>query len=264
MGRYLNLVQEALKKADFWNIQAEIVPDLTFSSAYIKTPHLWFRVNDDSGITPLVNVLVWQNIPFVMIKKDQTIYLADLDDKCLDTINTLKLLKSSSRKLLFPGRSEELHYNYLVFGLLEPKFDDTPWVDSESIKQTVKKFRLDFEVIVTRMYYAYNYTEFAIALRNKPLFFENCFLTHKIKNNTDYITLSFLSSVIEVLEACPNAIHSAYEFKLYVRTKRQFMQAFEKRIIEPLFQEVFKRKYNPPKDLENIEQRLEYIKNLFK
>jgi len=158
------------------------------------------------------------------------------------------------------GRREYLFFaNYPLFGNIENRLNTHFYSSFETIKQHWLNYGLDFYIWLSNISLAPSDFYISFAIVQNDFIFKGPFLMHKIDPQSEHLTLSFLVSLVEILEKFKNLGLRLYSLKNLFYNKIELLDYLDIHFFKPCFDEK-KIEYEPLLGAKNCNYRLERIK----
>lgn len=261
MDKYFNLIYSKLK--DRYTIEI----DDNYKFPGIAGRQRW--INISTGDIESVMLLLNQGlqIPFfaVVEKQDRApVRLFDFED----------IYKSKSQKVIynnslisspFSGKSRNatIYFNYNFFGKLVPEFDYFKTYSFDDVIKTWEDYDIDLSVWVSKISCAFN--EVTLGIEPLKLVRKGIFFEHKIPENSNKITTSFLARVLKLTIAILKVLdYSPFMEGLY-SNKLMFIKHYEEKIFSRALEFRLNIEYETNHKLKDadtrMEQMIEFLKN---
>jgi len=166
------------------------------------------------------------------------------------------------------GNIEILRVNYEIFDGYSAGLEAPAEITAEEFLNRWHKYKLDFAILIHEFDCRHPQGNIKYRIRKHTLEFKGIYLQHSLDENGKYLTVSFVASILEGLQALWERfkrVPGAKQINVTIFTKTQFLNLIENKIIAPFYKNVFGAEYEPLVNLKNYEERArKIIENLNK
>lgn len=273
---------ELLKRyVQMFNFKLEsLVTDIYDTSPEIRTLNIYAKIrNFKTIVNPLRWFLVsggafkerkyiehfWEflemaDFPFLVILNEEGFWFADLSRGYNTILRKFGFFHPSSKNKTADGI---LAYNYFIFDKIAFRLDETAYISdytidnlSHPLELVVSLNRLRISTCSGRFH-----IEFYVKIYPENFTFDGIFLTHRVYDGSDKLTLSFLKKISAVVEKMSKINKMSLEIEAFegINHKSELLDLIEAKYISPMCNEV-NYAYNTEYGNINTEARLKKIK----
>jgi len=255
-----------LYRQKFRAVLGEKIPLVRKEFEIIGQPFLWFFIKDLNEINFKFEHYTWllreHNLPFVCIVNQEGSYFLDLTSHYhrakLDDIDIYRTYKAVAFKRFW------FVYNYNIFWAKQ--IDMCKWASiyDSDLKKMELELGLDYIVSVSAIISTPSFTSFNFKIAPRGFHLKGIYLTHRIYDEDDKITLGFARRVVEaVLKLRDNMNTSIGLFKGdSIETKTELVDLLEDNV--KFYLQKFHSIAYRSTGQENADERLERIEKILK
>lgn len=255
-----------LYRQRFRNILGERIPLVRKDFEVMGQPFLWFFIKDLNEVNLKFNHCAWllreHNLPFICIVNQEGSYFLDLTLQYhgvkLDDIYIYRTYRAVAFKRFW------FVYNYNIFGAEQIDICNWASIYASDIKKIELDLGLDYIISVSGIISTQNFTSLNFKIVPRGFHLKGIYLTHRIYDEGDKITLGFARRVVEaVLKLRDSTNISIGLFKgKSIETKNELVDLLEDNV-KFYLQKSYSIAYRATGQ-ENADERLERIEKILK
>lgn len=226
----------------------------------ITYPRHWFFVETLSS--DLLRHLQLLSIPFIAIKDDEGTWFLDLAYGFNQFTKEVGSVKSDFYEETIDNIS--FAYNYPIFGVFSIKQISKlqTLISLDDIKSICKKLKHDLIIILKSIEITFRKPILTFYIYPKNFVLKGLYLNHYVERNTPKLTLRFVTEVSELIAKLSKELDMKLQFQgaKLIKTKKNFLDVFEKQLLEQLSAKGFGQVYSPNFNISDDNARLIKIK----
>lgn len=226
----------------------------------ITYPRHWFFVETLSS--SLLRYLQLLSIPFIAIKDNEGTWFLDLAYGFNQFTKEVGSINSDFYEETIDDIS--FAYNYPIFGLFGIKQISKlqTLISLDDVKSICRKLKHDLIIMLKSIEIPFREPILTFYIYPKSFVLKGLYLNHYVERNTPKLTLRFVTEVSELIAKFSKELNMNLKFQgaKLIKTKKNFLDVFEKQLLEQLSTKGFGQVYLPNFNIPDDNVRLVKIK----